>query len=404
MPRFLFCSLSNPGFLSSAIGIARKLQEKGHEVVFLTDKSNSELLARQKLLRIPRGPNDGPSFQVGMWGLPLAVAIQVKHIEYALEQFAADVIVGQQMTLGPLIVSERRKIPVGLIGLATYLWPSRRRAMPAIADAVEEHREWTLRETMDRYNQARDLFNLPRFSVDDGESPFLGDLLMLRSIPELEDDISHLPEQVHLVGSCIYEQHETHPQLEAWLQEAVGAEEPVIYVQHGRLFGDAFWPRLVEALAALKVRVVAEIGRLDCPVGSLPPNFFAAPFLPQTAVLRYAAVTIVTPTTSPVLGSLTAGVPSLLIHGNGGEQPSLAQRCKQAGVARVLPAAEASAGRIAAELTALLHDGAVAKAVLQMAKAFARMDKQDYATELLEQLVRTRSMVRRSPLRSCAVS
>jgi UDP:flavonoid glycosyltransferase YjiC (YdhE family) len=223
----------------------------------------------------------------------------------------------------------------------------------------------------------------------------MGNLLMLRSIPELEGDISHLPHQVHLVGACLPGDEPCLPELETWLQGAAANNEPVIYVHHGRLFDRPhFWSQLVQALAAIKIRIVADVSRMDCSVGALPQNFFAGSYLPQSRILRYAKVVIATPTTTPVLGSLSAGIPSLLIYGAGGEQPTLAQRCKDAGVARTLLSAEASPGRIYAELLALLKDGAVSQAARHMARAFSRAAKTDYATELLERLALTHSMVR----------
>src|SRR5215475_11082014 len=120
--RFLLCSLDSPGFLYPAIGIAKSLRQRGHEVAFAADSSCFERLSREGLSRIPRGSQDGESFQVAIWTQPVAVAIQVKHIEYALKQFDPDVLVGQQLTLGPLLAGEKWGLPVAVLGFCTYLW------------------------------------------------------------------------------------------------------------------------------------------------------------------------------------------------------------------------------------------------------------------------------------------
>ena len=122
--RFLFCSLASHGFVYPAIGIAEVLRRRGHKVAFVTDLTCRDTLGQAGFARIPRGNTDGPSFQVKHWAEPLAVAIQVKHIEYALEQFNPDVMLGQQLTLGPLIAGDRHRLPVAMLGLAAYLWPA----------------------------------------------------------------------------------------------------------------------------------------------------------------------------------------------------------------------------------------------------------------------------------------
>jgi hypothetical protein len=61
------------------------------------------LLARSRKIVpyiVAQGARDGPRFQLQHWYRELAVAIQVKHIEFALCQFDADVLVGRPMTLG----------------------------------------------------------------------------------------------------------------------------------------------------------------------------------------------------------------------------------------------------------------------------------------------------------------
>jgi len=121
--RFLFCSLETPGFLFPAIAVALELKARGHEVSFVADAKCCALLASQGLARVERGSRDGESFQVAFWAKPTSIAIQVKHVEYALESFCADALVGQALTLGPILAAQKHKIPLGLLGFCTYLWP-----------------------------------------------------------------------------------------------------------------------------------------------------------------------------------------------------------------------------------------------------------------------------------------
>ena len=46
-----------------------------------------------------------------MWGKPLGVAMQTKHIEFAVSAFRPDVIVTTHLVLGALIVAEKVDLP-----------------------------------------------------------------------------------------------------------------------------------------------------------------------------------------------------------------------------------------------------------------------------------------------------
>src|SRR5262249_7123290 len=121
--KFLFCPLASHGFVYPLIGIARVLRARNHEVVFVTGPAFAQTLGAAGFDRVSRGARDGSSFDVSSWFNPVSIAIQVRHIEYALQSFQADSLVTTQLALGPLIVAEMRRLPVAVLGLATYIWP-----------------------------------------------------------------------------------------------------------------------------------------------------------------------------------------------------------------------------------------------------------------------------------------
>lgn len=391
MMKFLFCSLDSPGFLYPAIGIAKILQNRGHEVAFVTNIQHAGLLSGYGFERFARGPKDGQSFQVAQWGQEFSIAIQVKHIDHALESFHADALVGQSLTLGPLLVSERRKLPVGLIGFCTYLWPpSDDTACNRRSPQIEELRAWRHEGMLQTLDKARKLFHLPSRKAGLRDTPLLGDLFLLQSVPDLEPAWEELPGKIHLVGSCLWEPEGHDPELERWLSDPAGAGAPLIYVQHGRSFHiPSFWNRLVDALAGSEYRVAASVGRLDGEIGDLPDNFFVRPHIPQGRVLQSARVLVASANTTASLGALTAGVPSLLIPA-GGEQPDVAELWGSAGVARTLSTDEATPDRICSEVTRLLADPLYRQRARHLASSFARMDGRALAADLLEALARHR--------------
>lgn len=403
--RFLFCSVDSPGFLYPEIGLAKELAKRGHEVAFATNIDCKETLDRHGLQRLPRGPNDGRSFQISSWGQAPSVAIQVKHVEYALDRFPADVLVGQTLTNGSLLVGERRQLPVGLLGLCTYLWPAhdepngvRSSSSPGNVEDVAGWRTWRHDGMLETLNQARALFRLPPQDRGCRDSPLLGDLFLLQSVPELEPDHRDLPERVHLVGSCLWEPSEEDLELEKWLDEAEASGAPILYVQHGRFFHiPSFWPQLVEALGGTSFRVLASTDRLDSQIGPVPDNFLVRSHIPQGWVLQRARAVIATANTTAVLGAFTHGVPCLLIPG-GGEQPDVAMLGKRAGIAQILLPNQTTAEALRNGVEKLISDPVYRANALLYRSAFSRMDGLRNAADLLEILGQMRRPILRSSI------
>lgn len=394
--KFLFCCLASPGYINPCIGLALKLRERGHETVFVTDGAYQELLARYGLERVPRGEPDGPSFEVSQWFYAGSVAMQMKHINYALRSFLADVLIGQPLTLGPMLIGEIRRLPVAVLGLFTYLWPSSNPQPDQVVTKRQEVQAWRHQDMLKWYNKCRTALGIPPVSVDPARTPLLGDLFMLRSIPAIHGDLQGFPQKVHLVGNCLWEDSHTDPELDTWLEAAMKDGYPIVYVQHGRSFDrPGFWKNLVAELAGTDVRVAASSSRMDSSIGELPPNFFVRPFVPQGRVLRHASALVSTSNTTAVLGALAAGVPSLLIP-SGGEGPDVAELCENLGVAKALTPKLASVALLASELRLVFENEEMKNAARTMARQFAEFDSFSAAAGLLERLGQTKSPVLRS--------
>jgi MGT family glycosyltransferase len=394
--RFLFCSLTSHGFVYPAIGIAKTLRQRGHEIAFVTGHAFSESLKQAGFKRIPCTVKDSPSFQVQTWGEPLAVAMQVKHLEYALDHFAPDVLVGHQLTLGPLITGEHYSLPVAVLGLAAYLWPACKSLLERPSSSESEERlVWRYGDMMKHYNRVRELFRLPLSHANYRETPLLSDLFLLQSVPELEGDVDALPGRVHLIGSCFWEPPLFDAELACWLKEPSASAKPVIYVQVGRSFQDpSFWPHLIDALKNRPVRVIASIGRMDAEAGAIPENFFIRNHVPQGLVLPQARAVISSGHTTSVLGGLTHGLPSLLIpQGSGTED--IAEHCQRAGAAICLSPSEVTAEMLEQAVKTLLNCPNLQQNAQILQQAFAKMNGLERAAELLELLAVTRRPVLR---------
>lgn len=384
--RVLFCSLARPGFLHPCLAIAEELRARRHKVAFVTHVDLTPQLHNFGFERIPRGPNDGPSFGAQIWYEPLSMLIQVKHIEYAIQRFCPDILVGQHLTFGPLLVKERQGVPVALVGSATYLWPSRLIQHDGRGTSISERRKlWRFTHMLDSYCEARRLLHLSRFSHDDGSNPLIGDLFMVRSVPQLEKNFAELPEQVRLIGACLWEPTEQCAELEQWLDDPKLSHKPIVYVHQGKFFQfPHFWSRLLQLTCEVGVRIAASTDMMDCDIGRVPPGSFIRPQLPQGRIFRRASAAVLSANATGVLGALAAGVPTFLIPA-GGEQPDVAEVCVAAGCSRSLDAERITDENLREGMCTLLSDCRMGAAAKRLAVAFSQTRSPEVAADLLEQ-------------------
>jgi MGT family glycosyltransferase len=394
--RILISSLSSSGFLFPQIGLALALRERGHEIGFVTDLSFQEILEREGFRRFPRGERDGVSFQVAGWTDAVSVILQIKHIEHALELFKPDLLIGQQLTYGPLLVAARKGLPVALMGQCVYLWQSSA-ASEALDrfSGIEQLRVARYRGWFQFYNQMRRRYRLPPLADEEHEH-LHGDLFLLRGVPEWHVDLDRFPLQVHLAGDCLWEPEEEDGELDSWLERQTAAGRPILYVQHGRAFHlKSFWSSLVGALGGSDIAVAAAVGRMDREPGKLPDNFFVRPHIPQQRVLQVARGVVSNANTTATLGALSEGLPSLVMPG-GAEQPDIAERCVQLGVARALSLEAVNEDLLRAEIDHLLNDSELRRRAAEFKAAFARMPRFERAAELVESLAAQGGPVLRS--------
>lgn len=382
--RILFCSLDSAGFLFPMIGLALELGRRGHEVGFVTNRTQARRLAEVGLERLPRGEVDGDSFQTPLWYDVASIAIQVKHVEHALERFSADVLVGQLLGLGPVVVADRQSLPLVQLGLLTYIWPSfddeaedARRFGPAY------WRRWRYEGFVEKLNQVRCGFHLPVVTASCRETPLLGERFLLRSVPGVERDIELLPDPVSLVGPCLWHPDEEVEQLRSWLDST---DRPILYVQQGRHFQlPSFWDAVRQASAEMGLALAADLGKMES--GSTPetgPNAFVRNHLSQDEVLPRAALVICSANTTATLGAFVHGVPSLLIPG-GGEQPDVAALAADLGLGISIGADELRLPVIKEAIRRLLHEDRFRQAGVRVRELFAGQRSFGRAADAVEE-------------------
>lgn len=387
--RLLFCALGGRGFVHPLIGIAAELRCRGLQSTFATSPHFVGLLEAQGFSRVPRGVTDGLSFPLSRWADPAQVAMQVKHIEYAIDLWKPDALVTNQLCLGPLIVAERLNVPVVVLGLATYLFPSA--GDRALHPSTRARLAWQHADIMRYYNASRAAFNMAPLPDEPENSPLLGDAFLLQTIPEVLPWLDRPPSNVHFVGSCVWEPEEADEELQAWLRGRVPGT-PTVYVQLSRSFeSPSPWPSLRAAIDESGVFVAMSTSRMDVDLGPVAPRMFARPYVPQQQAIRAADAVIATGHTSAVLGAVSNGVPLLLLPAGSGSL-DIAEAYSSAGMARVLRD-DQQLTITPDEILRLVDDPRVRESARRLAVLFARADGASMAADIVEGVVSRSSRV-----------
>jgi MGT family glycosyltransferase len=402
--RYLFCTMASHGYVYPAIGLAKQLVERGHQVKFVTGQDFAAILEQHGLARLPRGENDGPSFEVPQWGNNGEVLRQVQHTAYACRSYEPDVLIASQLALGPLIFARASGRPVAVFGFGTYLWP-KRHIEESQQSNLDRERALMHARTIEVYHKAYTRINGPLLQSDipcDShyqQSPLLADLYLLRSVPELEIEADWLPPKVKFVGDCLWEPDvQTDPDLIDVLQHAKASNHKIVYVQYqaAPLIPD-YWPNLVKALQGQSVQVVAATGKHQLDTNDLPSNFFLRPYIAHQSILPHADVVMTAGTSSSMLGALSHGIPLLLVPYTS-ENPEVAIRCERAGVAISLPPFNRYTGEPQPEnitpealkdaLSRLLYESSASQNTQRIKRSFDELRKKRVAVDLLERMVR----------------
>lgn len=383
--RYLFCSFTTPGFLYPLLGLSLELRARAHQVAFATGPAAGPELERHGLERIPRGASDGESFNVRLWGLPAGVALDVKHAEHAVRRFRPDVLVTHALCMAPLLVRERLGIPAVVLGLAGYLWPAGARD-PGISLSDAARRREHLDEHLAILERARAAFGLSARGAEDGALPLLGDAFLLRTISALEPALKYLPAPVQAVGACLWEPADAG----GGDDDTPAGDAPLVYVQHGRTFGEAgFWEPLVEALAGEPVRVAASVGRMDVLPAAAPAHFRIRSHVSMMRVLPRAAAMVSGGASASVLGALSHGVPAVLVP-SGGEGPPLSDRVVRARCAVRVEPRDATPTILRDAIRRVLEDEELRAGARRMADAFAAVPGFGAAANAVERVSRVK--------------
>jgi UDP:flavonoid glycosyltransferase YjiC (YdhE family) len=150
----------------------------------------------------------------------------------------------------------------------------------------------------------------------------------------------------------------------------------------------------VEALRDERVNLVVTVGRDGDPdqFGPQPPNVRIERYIPQTTIFPRCDLVISHGGSNTMLAALAHGIPQVMVPITA-DQPDNAERCAAAGVARMVPLAEATAASIREAALAVLVDPNYRHAAERTRDEMAALPGTDHAVALLERLARDKAPI-----------
>jgi MGT family glycosyltransferase len=403
MARYLFTTWEGGGHVQPMLLVARDLAARGHAVLALSDPCNASDAAA---LDVPFRAWTTAPFQTGKTrdddrlkdheaDNPLAVIQRLLDrvmagpaLAYAndalaaIDAFAPDMVVSQELLLGPMAAAQARGLPLALLAANIWSLPTMAGAPPFGAGMLpaandEERAMHAMVGQMSRtffqaglpdLNTARAALGLPPLA-DLFEQLDVAKAILLATSQAFDFAPDPLPAPFSHVGPYLADP--------AWVEPFVPplGDAPLVVVSFSSLY-QAQEPALraiIAALGQLPVRGLVTTGpTIDPAEFEAPDNVSIVRSAPHGDLLKDAALFVTHAGHGSVLRPLMAGVPLLCLP-MGRDQNDNAARVVHRGAGLTLPA-DAGVDTIAAAVRRLLDEPAF-KAAAQALGAAIRADE-----------------------------
>ncbi|MDO4255364.1 MAG: glycosyltransferase [Kocuria sp.] len=414
MSRVLLASTPFAGHIYPMVGLARALVACGHEVAFYTGAKYQTVVEAAGCLFIPFSAatdfddtdpeasfpamrtGDGPaamfsSFREIFFGTAPG---QVHDILDAHQREPFDAMVAEMTSFGPMLVHELTGLPWATFSLSPLglSGPSGLPLAPGKGLAGKT-RDVALRTVLDLsinrmirslHNKARRAVGLPETTALGMDPVYSSQLVLCQGVPELEPAHPDTPRNVHYIGDAAAGARTVEP-APVWLKQLDGSR-PVVHVSEGTLrrghgslvtraieaFGDQGWQIVVSNHHDLE----------NPPVEVLAPDW-----VPHDQLFPRTDLFVTNGGYGGVLAALSHGVPLLIVPGQQ-DKPMVARNLRAAGVARVVPAKQATVERLRATANEILTDQATATRIQDIALRMEQVGGADHAAAQVEDLLR----------------
>jgi MGT family glycosyltransferase len=406
-------SFSSPGHYYPLTALGRRLQSRGHDVVYF-QVADLESPIRAAGLRFRQiGEHDFPlgslrtrdeelgkltghaALRCGLRGIERKAMMLFRDAPGAIRDEGVDSLIVDQIEpaggtvaeyLGLPFVSAAAALPVNLDPSAPPVnvpWPHRTglgaRLRNWVGNRVVER---IFSEVMGTINRQRRVWGLPR--LRNFNALFSGLMQVSQQPAALELPDRRLPPCFHHTGPWTDAAARARVDF-PWFSLDPG--RPMVYASMGTLQNGILqtFRMMAEACAGLDVQLVISLGGGQDPalLGDLPGDPVVVGYAPQLDLIRQAALTITHGGLNTALESLAQGIPMVVLPVTY-DQPGVGARVEWAGVGRSIPIARLTLERLRVAVRTVLDDPAYRMRAGLLRSSIEASDGLDRAADLIE--------------------
>jgi UDP:flavonoid glycosyltransferase YjiC (YdhE family) len=367
--RILFATNPALGHLLPLVPLAQAARDAGHDVLVIGGASLADATRDAGLLHVVSGPPDLPSVFAQV---PERQGLTGRRLAAATWKGAFAGVMAQAMAAGTLALANswRPDLVVHEDSEQGSWIAAERLGMPHIALQATAWRGTGLRLSSEPLNRLLRLHGLP----EDSELRAWHRYGFLTSRPpSLHNVDDPVPAGATPIRPTAPDATGGEPAV--W-PTAAGEGRPRVVVTMGTLMPGRTeaMVTILDELETLDLDIVATVGHDIDPaaLGSRRPATRIARYVPMTPLLVGASLLVFHGGSGTMLAGLAAGVP-LVVLPIAADQPENADRCRDAGVARVLDAEARATGDVRTAAAEVLGDPAYAAAAARVRSEIAAM-------------------------------
>ena len=420
MARFLIATYPATGHVTPTIPIARKLVERGHEVVWITGRMHRETVettgARFRPLPKESDPNGMEIYdfypelkelkglaQIKFWIKHTVLDLcsrEIQTIDEILTDFPADVLVGDTMAFALAFTSQMMEHELGAtVSLLPLSLPSRDTAPFGLGLLPGKNLITRTRNRLLNFLTHRILLrDVTRYANNIrrelGLEPLNGHflsamwqisgLIMQISTPAFEYPRSDQPGKLHFIGPVLPEPDPTFEPSDWWSD--LDGSKPVMLVNQGTIaknLDDLIVPT-IKGLKDQQVLVVA-VPVKEGQLGELPANVRAEPFIPFAHLLPHVDLMVTNGGYGGTQAALAYGIP-LVVAGETEDKIEVAARVEWAGAGINLRKQRPTPSEVRDAVREVLANPVYRENARRIQADFTKYDAPTRAAELLEAL------------------
>ena len=380
------------GHTLPAVALIKELRERGHEVRFHGFERWRDTVEG---LGIAFEGGEDQIISGAAPGRQPSLAETARALATSIDEFRADIVVSDALTLSPLLAAEVAAVPrvkllpevypvapagapafsLGLIAPRTSVGAAGWRLLAPLVQARLPSTGW-LRGSHTALNEQRRQLGLPAQEQINQALP--GELTLVATLPALEYPRTW-PAGVHVTGPLFFDLPSPAVDLPSSATPLVFVAPSTVKDRAGKLISVT-----LEALAGEPVRVIVTTGGSTAGLPDpLPANAVVADWVDYSEVMREAALVICHGNHGTVVQALSSGVP-LAICPAMPDDAEHGARVAWAGAGLMVPKRLLSARALRAVVGRLLHEGRFSDCAREIAGQARDHDAAGHAADLIE--------------------